>query len=190
MKIYFGGSIIFSCTQSMTRTPQGIMYHVLKTIRMKSRNPRRRNWTEEEHKRFEEAMVLYAGDTTNDRQNWFKIQEHVGTRSAEQIRSHAQKYFARMKATPRARLQWSHEEEESLRKGVKKYGAGKWRFIKEDPVLGKILNQRSNVDLMVSPRATAVHRDTARPPDFSPRRRPNPASFPITGQVEKHESSS
>ena len=152
----------------MTRTPQGIMYHVLKTIRMKSRNYKsrnpRRDWTEEEHKRFEEAMVLYAGDTTNDRQNWFKIQEHVGTRSTAQIRSHAQKYFARMKATPRARRtwqQWSHEEEESLRKGVKKYGAGKWRFIREDPVLGKILNQRSNVDLKVSPRATAVHRAPA-----------------------------
>ena len=72
---------------------------------MKIRNPRRRNWTEEEHKRFEEAMVLYAGDTTNDRQNWFKIQEHVGTRSTAQIRSHAQKYFARM-ATPRARRTW------------------------------------------------------------------------------------
>ena len=103
--------------------------------------------------------------------------------------------------------QWSHEEEEALRKGVKKYGAGKWRFIQKDPVLGKILNQRSNVDLKVSPRATAAtrpfptadsrppevggvpcHRDTARPPDFSPRRRPNPASFPIAGQVEKHVS--
>jgi len=105
------------------------------------------------------------------------------------------------------RTQWSPEEEEALRKGVKKYGAGKWRFIQKDPVLGKILNQRSNVDLKVSARATAAtrpfptadgrppevggvpcHRDTARPPDFSPRRRPNPASLPIAGQVEKHVS--
>ena len=107
------------------------------------------------------------------------------------------------------RTQWSPEEEEALRKGVKKYGAGKWRFIQKDPVLGKILNQRSNVDLKVSARATAAtrpfptadgrppevggvpcHRDTARPPDFSPRRRPSPASFPIAGQVEKHVSRS
>ena len=71
---------------------------------MKIRNPRkkftgRRNWTEEEHKRFVEAMVLYAGDTTNNRQNWFKIQEHVGTRSAVQIRSHAQKFFSRSSST-------------------------------------------------------------------------------------------
>ena len=45
------------------------------------------------------------------------------------------------------KTKWSPEEEEALRKGVKKYGAGKWRFIQKDPVLGKILNQRSNVDL-------------------------------------------
>ena len=56
------------------------------------------------------------------------------------------------------RTQWSPEEEEALRKGVKKYGAGMWRFIKNDPGLVMILNLRSNVDFKVSARATAATR--------------------------------
>ena len=46
--------------------------------------------------------------------------------------------------------QWSAEEEEALKKGVKKYGTGRWRFIQKDEVLSKVLSQRSNVDLKVS----------------------------------------
>ena len=47
------------------------------------------------------------------------------------------------------RSQWSSEEEDALRKGVEKYGSGKWRFIQKDAHLSKILHQRSNVDLKV-----------------------------------------
>ena len=88
------------------------------------------------------------------------------------------------------RTQWSPEEEEALRKGVKKYGAGKWRFIQKDPVLGKILNQRSNVDLKVSARATAATRPfptaDGRPPArsrggaLSPRHRAPAGLFAAT----------
>lgn len=46
-------------------------------------------WNPEEHKRFVEALKLYG-------RNWKKVEEHVGTRDGTQVRSHAQKYFAKL----------------------------------------------------------------------------------------------
>ena len=46
-------------------------------------------WTPEEHKRFVEALKLYG-------KNWKKVEEHVKTRDGTQVRSHAQKYFAKL----------------------------------------------------------------------------------------------
>lgn len=46
-------------------------------------------WTKEEHLQFLESIRLYGKD-------WRKIEEHVGTRTCSQIRSHAQKYFLRL----------------------------------------------------------------------------------------------
>ncbi|KAK8453507.1 hypothetical protein SEVIR_5G292800v4 [Setaria viridis] len=42
---------------------------------------------------------------------------------------------------------WTQEEEEALRRGVLKHGAGKWRTIQKDPEFSPVLSSRSNIDL-------------------------------------------
>lgn len=44
---------------------------------------------------------------------------------------------------------WTSEEEEALRAGVDKHGAGKWRTIQKDPEFSHCLATRSNIDLKV-----------------------------------------
>ncbi|KAF8413415.1 hypothetical protein HHK36_001397 [Tetracentron sinense] len=70
---------------------------------LKARKPytitkQRERWTEEEHNRFLEALKLYG-------RAWQRIEEHIGTKTAVQIRSHAQKFFSKL-------------EKEALLKGI------------------------------------------------------------------------
>ncbi|KAL3838742.1 hypothetical protein ACJIZ3_023333 [Penstemon smallii] len=49
----------------------------------------RERWTQEEHKKFLDALKLHG-------RAWRKIEEHVGSKTAVQIRSHAQKFFSKV----------------------------------------------------------------------------------------------
>ena len=40
-------------------------------------------WSKEEHKLFVEGLIQFG-------KNWKKVEEHIGTRTGAQIRSHAQ----------------------------------------------------------------------------------------------------
>ncbi|KAI3726245.1 hypothetical protein L1987_66042 [Smallanthus sonchifolius] len=61
---------------------------------IKTRKPytitkQRERWTEDEHSSFLEALKLYG-------RAWQRIEEHIGTKTAVQIRSHAQKFFTKL----------------------------------------------------------------------------------------------
>ena len=47
-------------------------------------------WEVEEHKKFIEAIIKYGND-------WKEVQKYIGTRSSSQARSHAQKFFIKLK---------------------------------------------------------------------------------------------
>lgn len=67
-----------------------------KEMKLKNRKTRREGnfncgrWQPEEHERFIEAIMKYGNE-------WKSVQKHVGTRSSTQARSHAQKFFVKMK---------------------------------------------------------------------------------------------
>ena len=99
-------------------------------------------WTDEEHRKFKEALKQYG-------RAWQRIQEHIGTKTAKQIRNHADKWFAKLRREaaagngtntegetvdtippPRAHTTWTDEEHRKFKEAFKQYGRA-WRRIAE-----------------------------------------------------------
>ncbi|KAJ7526490.1 hypothetical protein O6H91_16G008800 [Diphasiastrum complanatum] len=62
---------------------------VLKVRKPYTLKKQRERWTEEEHRKFVDALKLYG-------RAWRSIEEHIGTKTTVQIRSHAQKFFSKL----------------------------------------------------------------------------------------------
>lgn len=61
-----------------------------KNSRGEDRNYNTGRWTDEEHKKFLEAILIYGNE-------WKSVQKYISSRSSTQARSHAQKFFLRLK---------------------------------------------------------------------------------------------
>lgn len=72
-----------------TSSANGGGKHILKVRKPYTITKQREKWAEEEHKKFLEALQLYG-------RAWRRIEEHIGTKTAVQIRSHAQKFFSKV----------------------------------------------------------------------------------------------
>ncbi|KAL1563339.1 telomere repeat-binding factor 4-like [Salvia divinorum] len=76
---------------------------------------------------------------------------------------------------------WTSEEEEALRAGIAKHGAGKWKNIQRDPEFNHLLFSRSNIDLKDKWRNLSVaNGQGTRDKSKMPKTKVNPAETPAT----------
>ena len=74
---------------NITDQPKNIKKRFRRTLH-KDKNLNEGRWTLEEHVKFVEAIIQYGKD-------WKEVQKLVGSRSSAQARSHAQKFFLKLK---------------------------------------------------------------------------------------------
>jgi len=85
-------------------------------------------WLPEEHSKFLEAMYLYGNE-------WKKVQEYIGTRSSTQARSHAQKFFIRLKK--KYGCEKSCDEKE-MKKKLEKIMSWMMAFIRPEVIMNEV----------------------------------------------------
>lgn len=78
-----------NCLHLMAEADSSISEHAIKIRKPYIITKQRERWTDEEHNKFLEALKLYG-------RSWRRIEEHIGSKTTVQIRSHAQKFFSKM----------------------------------------------------------------------------------------------
>lgn len=83
---------------------------------------------------------------------------------------------------------WTAEEEEALKAGIAKHGAGKWKLIQKDPEFNQHLHSRSNIDLKdkwrnMSAAVQGGSRDKLRTPKPKPIAPITPATATATATI-------
>jgi len=68
-------------------------------------------------------------------------------------------------------MRWTDEENDALNDGVTKYGEGSWALIQHDPLLGRILHRRNNIQLKDRWRNIIAARQRADPSEAPPPKR-------------------
>ncbi|PKA66205.1 Protein LHY [Apostasia shenzhenica] len=89
MCVDMGETSSVDCIQQMNEGDSSVSEHTIKARKPYTITKQRDRWTEDEHNKFLEALKLYG-------RAWRRIEEHIGTKTAVQIRSHAQKFFSKV----------------------------------------------------------------------------------------------
>lgn len=78
-----------SATPFTKNVPSKLSGHLQAKVLKQEGATKTGRWTRDEHFRFLEALKLFGKE-------WKNVQQHVGTRSSTQARSHAQKFFVKL----------------------------------------------------------------------------------------------
>ena len=99
-------------------------------------------WTNDEHKRFLEALEQYGNGTTGS--EWQLMADYVGSRSYNEIKLHAHKYFLKLQSATAnktsksggvdAGKQWTYEENHIFEDNLAKIEEGTTSSISVSPI--------------------------------------------------------
>lgn len=106
----------FPATLSLSRSAK-IQYRIMRKMKTCIREGR---WLDDEHERFLKALRIYGS-------NWKAVELAVGTRTATQARSHAQKHFIKENKKKKEVEAYRKRTGEEVNVGVStavQYGAG------------------------------------------------------------------